>query len=77
MCYYSRRLDDTEVIDKLTELAQSKPNRGFDWLHNRIRMQGHKWNRKRILRVYRLNHHRTNSFGQARILLGLRHQIHW
>ena len=54
MWYYRSRRDDTEVIDKLTELAESKPNRGFDWLYNRIRKQGHKWNRKRVLRVYRL-----------------------
>ena len=54
MWYYRSRRDDTEVIDKLTELAEAKPNRGFDWLYNRIRKQGHKWNRKRVLRVYRL-----------------------
>ena len=54
MWYYRSQRDDSEVIDKLTELAEAKPNRGFDWLYNRIRNQGHKWNRKRVLRVYRL-----------------------
>lgn len=54
MWYYKSRRDDSEVIDKLTELAEAKPNRGFDWLYNRIRKQGHQWNRKRVLRVYRL-----------------------
>lgn len=54
MWYYQSSRDDTEVIEKLTELAEAKPHRGFDWLYNRIRKQGHKWNRKRVLRVYRL-----------------------
>jgi len=54
MWYYRSQRDDSEVIDKLTELAEAKPNRGFDWLYNRIRKQGHNWNRKRVLRVYRL-----------------------
>lgn len=54
MWYYRSQRDDTELIDKLTELAEAKPNRGFDWLYNRIRKQGHNWNRKRVLRVYRL-----------------------
>ncbi len=52
--YYQSRRDDNEVIDKLTELAEAKTYRGFDWLYNRIRKQGHNWNRKRVLRVYRL-----------------------
>ena len=42
------------MIDKLTKLAEAKSNRGFDWLYNRIRKQGQKWNLKRVLRIYRL-----------------------
>lgn len=30
MWYYRSQRDDSEVIDKLTELAEAKPNRGFD-----------------------------------------------
>lgn len=54
MWYYQSKKDDSEVIDKLNELAQSHPTRGFDEYYGRIRQQGYKWNRKRVLRVYRL-----------------------
>lgn len=53
MWYYQRKKNDKEVIDKLSELAQQLPTRGFDEYYNRIRREGHKWNRKRVLRVYR------------------------
>lgn len=54
MWYYKSRKDDTEVIDKLIEMSEIKPNRGFDYYYYRIRKQGFIWNRKRVLRVYRL-----------------------
>lgn len=53
MWYYQSKKDDTEVIDKLNELAEQLPTRGFDEYYERIRKQGLKWNRKRVLRVYR------------------------
>lgn len=53
MWYYQSKRDDSQVIDKLNELAQSHPTRGFDEYYGRIRQQGLKWNRKRVLRVYR------------------------
>jgi hypothetical protein len=45
--------DDSEVVAKLTELAEDLPTRGFDVYYNRIRTEGLVWNRKRVLRVYR------------------------
>lgn len=54
MWYYKSRKDDTEVIDKLIEMIEIKPNRGFDYYYHRIRKQGFIWNRKRVLRIYRL-----------------------
>lgn len=54
MWYYQSRKDDREVIDKLSELAELLPTRGFDEYYERIRQQGYKWNRKRVLRIYRL-----------------------
>ena len=50
-----QRKDDSEVIAKLTELAEKLPTRGFDVYYNRIRTEGLVWNRKRVLRVYRGN----------------------
>lgn len=53
MWYYESKKDDTQVIEKLNELAEMLPTRGFDEYYGRIRHQGLKWNRKRVLRVYR------------------------
>lgn len=53
MWYYQSKKDDSEVIDKLNKLAEELPTRGFDEYYGRIRQQGYKWNRKRVLRVYR------------------------
>jgi putative transposase len=53
MWYYQSKRDDGEVIDKLNELAEQLPTRGFDEYYNRLRKEGLKWNRKRVLRVYR------------------------
>lgn len=54
MWYYESRRDDSEVIDKLNKLAEKLPTRGFDEYYGRIRNEGLQWNRKRVLRVYRL-----------------------
>mgnify|MGYP000515951501 CR=1 FL=1 len=53
MWYYRKTKDDSVVIDKLTALAESYPTRGFDEYYYKIRREGLKWNRKRVLRVYR------------------------
>ncbi len=53
MWYYRSKKNDKEVIDKLSDLAVELPTRGFDEYYKRIRREGHKWNRKRVLRVYR------------------------
>jgi len=53
MWYYESKRDDQEVISKLAELAEDHPTRGFDSYFGRIRLQGYKWNRKRVLRIYR------------------------
>lgn len=41
------------MIDKLSEMAENYPTRGFDEYYKKIRREGLKWNRKRVLRVYR------------------------
>lgn len=51
--YYRSRKDDTELIEKLRALAERYPTRGFDDYYGKIRNEGFKWNRKRVLRVYR------------------------
>jgi len=54
MHYYKSVKDDTPVIKKLNELAELHPTRGLDSYYGRIRAEGIKWNRKRVLRVYRM-----------------------
>jgi putative transposase len=54
MFYYKSCKDDSEVIDKLTELANKHPTRGFDNYFGRIRNEGLVWNHKRVKRVYNL-----------------------
>ncbi|MFI2743345.1 hypothetical protein ACG2LH_11445 [Zhouia sp. PK063] len=53
MWYYQSKRDDSVVIAKLTALANELPTRGFDEYYQRIRREGLRWNRKRVLRVYR------------------------
>ncbi len=45
--------DDSEVENKLRQLAEQYSTRGFDWYYLRIRSEGLQWNRKRVLRVSR------------------------
>jgi len=54
MWYYETSKDDSELIDKLNELADQLPTRGLDEYVGRLRAQGYPWNRKRIYRVYKL-----------------------
>jgi putative transposase len=51
--YYQGRKDDTEVIAKLSALAEKLPTRGFDKYYGIIRNEGLRWGRSRVLRVYR------------------------
>lgn len=53
MYYYDSKKDDSELIEKLNELAEQLPQRGIDEYYGRLRKQGYGWNRKRVLRVYR------------------------
>lgn len=54
MWYYESKRDDSEIIKKLGEMAEKLPTHGFDEYYGRIRNEGLKWNRKRVLRVYRM-----------------------
>jgi len=54
MYYYSSRRDDSQVINKLLELSDKRPSRGFDHYYGCIRNEGLVWNHKRVKRVYNL-----------------------
>jgi len=51
--YYESKLDDREVKKEFRRLVDLKPNRGFDYYYRRIRKEGGKWSRSKMLRVYR------------------------
>lgn len=53
MFYYRSLKDDEAIINKLLELSDKYPTRGFDNYYGKIRLEGFIWNRKRVLRVYR------------------------
>ena len=52
MYYYESVKDDSEVMTKLLEMAALRPKEGQDKMHQRLRLEGYNWNRKRIRRVY-------------------------
>ena len=59
MYYYNSCKDDSQVEDKIMELAFKHPAEGQDKIYYRIRNQGILWNKKRVRRVYlRLSLHK-------------------
>ena len=51
--YAPRKKPDDEIVDVLTRLAEAKPRWGFGLMFDWLRLQGHKWNHKRVYRVYK------------------------
>ena len=41
--YYTSKLDDTEIIEKLKDCVENHPNRGFDNYFKRMRREGFNW----------------------------------
>ena len=52
MFYYQSQKDDSQVENKLLQLAESKSTRGFEHYFGLIRNEGLIWNHKRVKRVY-------------------------
>lgn len=52
--YCQSKLDDTAIIEKLNEVVEKKPHRGFDYYYKRSRSEGCTWSRGRMFRVYRM-----------------------
>jgi putative transposase len=50
--YQAKPRDDTPVIELLVELADRYPRYGFGKLFQLVRRTGHKWNHKRVYRIY-------------------------
>jgi putative transposase len=59
--YQARKTDDQEIIRELHQLVERQPRWGCRKMTDYLRNQGHRWNHKRIRRVYRdlaMNLHR-------------------
>lgn len=50
--YKHKDKDDKEIINLLAGLVEKHPSIGFWKCYHRLRRQGHKWNHKRVYRVY-------------------------
>lgn len=50
--YQTRLVDDSEIIEALTQLAQQHSTYGFRKLYKRLRLLGYGWNHKRVYRIY-------------------------
>jgi putative transposase len=51
--YYKNKNDDSKIIEKLEEMVEKHPNRGFENYYYRLRREGFKCSWSRLLRVYR------------------------
>ena len=51
--YERKKPNDVEIAEQLRQLAERKPRWGFRKMYQRLRNQGHRWNHKRVRRVYR------------------------
>jgi len=57
--YQAKRSRDSELIDVIQRLAESRPRWGFGKIYDWVRYQGYPWNHKRVRRIYcllKLNH---------------------
>ena len=50
--YEPKRIDDSELIDALLALVEKHSRWGFPKCRKRLKALGHRWNHKRIYRVY-------------------------
>ena len=76
MYYYNSVKDDSQLIDKLLELAQQKPTEGQDKYYQRLRLEGYKWNYKRVRRVYKKLGLNIRRKGKKRIPARVREPLH-
>ena len=51
--YYKKKRDDSEVIEAINKKVGNSTD-GFWKVYCRLRNDGHKWNHKRVYRVYKL-----------------------
>lgn len=45
-------MDDSEIIDAVSQLAEKHVRYGFKKIYTRLRLMGYEWNHKRVYRIY-------------------------
>lgn len=48
-----QKIDDAEIVQLLTTIAERKPRWGFKKMYDYLKNQGYSWNHKKIRRIYR------------------------
>jgi putative transposase len=51
--YEPKPKDDSKIVEGLEELVEDHPDLGFGKLFEMLRRKGHRWNHKRVYRVYK------------------------
>jgi putative transposase len=52
MYYYKLKKDDRLLIDIVSTMAEKRPREGQDKIYQRLRLEGHLWNKKWVRRIY-------------------------
>lgn len=63
--YRRKPKDDQSIIDELLTLVDKHPAIGFWQCYHRLRAMGHRWNHKRVYRVYTVLRLNIRRPGQA------------
>ncbi|MBR9729518.1 transposase, partial [Shewanella intestini] len=50
--YQIKRIDDSDIIDAVSDIAEKHKAYGFRKIFKRLRLLGHKCNHKRVYRIY-------------------------
>ncbi|WP_368483163.1 IS3 family transposase [Shewanella sp. UCD-KL21] len=50
--YQLKRIDDNDIIEAVSDIAEKHKAYGFRKIFKRLRLLVHKWNHKRVYRIY-------------------------